>query len=164
MILCAFLFLEGRPSGLGAKGFALHTLRERLDTQAAFSGDCTDCQRYYCAHLRRVSADFLFSYGEISPTRTAGMTDATNQVVIWPLVRVQSFPLFLLPKRRKALRINQIWKGVWIVKHKRLWKPGGRPRRGTGSMRLNRRKDQRIRRTDAARRKGANILGAVIPA
>ncbi len=50
------------------------------------------------------------------------------------------------------------------MKRKRLWKPGGRPRRGTGSMRLNRRKDQRLRCTDTARRKGANILGANIPA
>lgn len=50
------------------------------------------------------------------------------------------------------------------MKRKRLWKPGGRPRRGTGSMRLNHRKDQRLRRTDTARRKGANIRGADIPA
>lgn len=49
------------------------------------------------------------------------------------------------------------------MKQKRLWKPGGRPRRGIGSMRLNRRKDQRVKRADTARRKGANNLGAGIP-
>ena len=55
-------------------------------------------------------------------------------------------------------------KGAQTMKRKRLWKPGGRPRRGIGSMRLNRRKDQRLRRTDTAHRKGANTLGADIPA
>ncbi|WP_160635798.1 hypothetical protein [Pseudoflavonifractor sp. 60] len=50
------------------------------------------------------------------------------------------------------------------MKRKRLWKAGGRPRRGIGSMRLNRRKDQRLRRTDTAHRKGVNTFGADIPA
>ena len=54
-------------------------------------------------------------------------------------------------------------KGAQTMKQKRLWKPGGRPRRGIGSMRLNRRKDQRVKRADTARRKGANNLGAGIP-
>ena len=55
-------------------------------------------------------------------------------------------------------------KGAQTMKRKRLWKPGGRPRRGIGSMRLNRRKVQRIGRRDTVLRKEANTLGTDIPA
>jgi len=46
------------------------------------------------------------------------------------------------------------------MKRKRLWKPGGRPRRGMGSMRVSRRKSQRLTRRNAVLRKEVVILGA----
>ncbi len=44
------------------------------------------------------------------------------------------------------------------MKRKRPWKPGGRPRRAVGSMRLNRRKAQQTVKS-AIPRKEAVILG-----
>ena len=57
---------------------------------------------------------------------------------------VQSFPLFILPKRRKALDRSKSERSE-NMKYHAVCKPGGRPRRGMGSMKPGRRQLQALK-------------------
>ena len=97
--------------------------------------------------MRRHPLAILFSiWGRHSPARKAGMTEAYRQVGgasrYWLFSHSR---FFVLPKRRKALRINQKWKGVQSMKYHAVWKPGGRSRGGMGSMKPGRRQLQAVK-------------------
>ena len=113
---------EGRLStmSLGAKGFALHTLRETLAllekqqgcSARRFPGLYASSAGFVCPFAAAPTGDFVFNMGEHSPARKAGMTETHQQVdgasQYW---RFSHSRFFVLPKRRKALRINQKTKG-----------------------------------------------------
>ena len=81
---------EGRLStmSLGAKGFALHTLRETLAllekqqgcSARRFPGLYASSAGGVCPFAAASAGDFVFNMGRHSPAREAGMTETHRQV------------------------------------------------------------------------------------
>ncbi len=110
--MCASSFQEGRPSvGLGAISFALHRFAVRRPVEIQGKSRRRIWVLYYrqrdCyAHSGGICWRFCFQHrGNYSPARKAGMTGVHLRMSQAGNAGVQLFPLFYLPKRRKALRI-----------------------------------------------------------
>lgn len=143
---------EGRPSiDLGAKGFALHSF---ADTHSAPAGKrprsvswvCLYRQREKSAHLRRHPLAILFSIrGRHSPARKAGMTGVHLWMSQAGNAGIQLFPLFLFAQTPRGFEDKSKNERRSDMKYHAVWKPGGRPRSGMGSMKPRRRQLQALK-------------------
>ena len=162
-----FLFLRGQADnvGLGVIRFALHTLQEPLPLPRTRRGSSTALLEFVrivngiTIPIRAVSVGgFSFFIGEF-PTHQARMTEVYLRVGQAGTARFSRSRFFLLPKCRKALRIYQKSKGEQTMKYRAVWKPGGRPRRGMGSMKSGRRQLQALKPKGMIPGKGVKSFG-----
>jgi hypothetical protein len=115
-----FLFSRGQAKDFrpGSERFRIAHVYEyapcfgREQTTQAYSGLYVSSAGQVCPFAAASAGDFVFNMGEHSPARKAGMTETHQQVdgasQYW---RFSHSRFFVLPKRRKALRINQKTKG-----------------------------------------------------
>ena len=140
----------GRPLTWGRKVshctvLRIRTLLRQRKDHAGVSWVCLYRQREKSAHSRQHPLTILFStWGRPSPARKAGMTGTHLRMSQAGNAGIQLFPLFLLPKRRKALDISNTERRT-DMKYHAVWKPGGRSRGGMGSMKQVRRQLQALK-------------------
>ena len=162
LFLCAFpLYQEGRPAGLGAMSFSLRTLQEPLaPSQEAegelysTSGFCTHRQRDCYALSGGIRWRFLFLEGNF-PTLQAGMTEVYLWIYRDGLAGFSCSRSFFAQTPEGFEDISKS-KGEQRMKYRAVWKPGGRPRRGMGSMKPSRKQLQALKPRGAVFRKLAN--------
>ena len=162
-----FLFLRGQAGtiGLGAIRFALHTLQEPLaPSQDADGGAVQHPWSVYASSTglpypfgRYPLAVFIF-IGDF-PTHQARMTEVYLRVGQAGTASFSRSRFFCCPKCRKALRIYQKSKGEQTMQYRAVWKPGGRPRRGMGSMKSGRRQLQALKPKGTIPGKGVKPCG-----
>ena len=154
-------------TGLGAIGFALHTFTVRRPAEMQGKTRRRIWVLYYrqrdCyAHLWRHPLAILFSIrGRHSPARKAGMTGTHLWMSQAGNAGIQLFPLFLLPKRLRGFEDKSTKERSSDMKYHAVWKPGGRPRRGMGSMKPSRRQLQALKPRGTIPGKGAVNCGGI---
>ena len=99
--------------------------------------------------------------GIYSPARKAGMTGVHLRMSQAGNAGIQSFPLFCLPKRLKGFEDKSTKERSSDMKYHAVWKPGGRPRRGMGSMKPGRRQLQALKPRGTIPGKGAVNCGGI---
>ena len=124
----------------------IRTLLQQGKDHAGVSWVCLYRQREKSAHLRRHPLAILFSIrGRHSPARKAGMTGVHLWMSQAGNAGIQSFPLFYFAQTPRGFVDKSKNERRSDMKYHAVWKPGGRPRNGMGSMKPKRRQLQALK-------------------
>ena len=148
-----FLFSRGQAkhSRPGSERFRIAHVYEyapcfdREQTTQAYSGLYASSAGEVCPFAAESAGDFVFIWGRRSPARKAGMTGTHLRMSQAGNAGIQSFPLFYFAQTPRGFVDKSKNERRSDMKYHAIWKPGGRPRNGMGSMKPKRRQLQALK-------------------
>lgn len=168
MILCALPLRAGGQAGHwpGSEGFRIAQfcgyapcLNREKATQRIL-GLFPSSAGEVCPFAAASAGGFVFYIGGDTPRRVkAGMTGVHLRMGQAGNAGIQLFPLFLFAQMPRGFEDISKNERSSDMKYHAVWKPGGRPRRGMGSMRPGRRQLQALKPRGTIPGKGVESHG-----